>query len=163
MFYILYIPFILLVLKTHRVNILQNLFNEPLYLIELNEVIIRKIMSRKDKIRNNNLQVKAEKCESLDEGTFAFLKWMNCKSFIAAEDNYTQNPPLILKHINFPYVTQVKLFDRCLNSEILVDIVDGVPLCKRCITDDCSHIGFTICLKQLIDREGFETDEDILK
>jgi hypothetical protein len=120
-------------------------------------------MSRKDKIRNNNLQVKAEKCESLDEGTFAFLKWMNCKSFIAADDNYTQNPPLILKHINFPYVTQVKLFDRCLNSDILVDIVDGVPLCKRCITDDCSHIGFTICLKQLIDREGFETDEDILK
>ena len=120
-------------------------------------------MSRKDKIRNNNLQVKAEKCESLDEGTFAFLKWMNCKSFIAAGDNYTQNPPLILKHINFPYITQVKLFDRCLNSDILVDIVDGVPLCKRCITDDCSHIGFTICLKQLIDREGFETDEDILK
>lgn len=120
-------------------------------------------MSRKDKIRKNNLQVKAEKCESLDEGTFAFLKWMNCKSFIAADDNYTQNPPLILKHINFPYVTRVKLFDRCLNSDILVDIVDGVPLCKRCITDDCSHIGFTICLKQLIDREGFETDEDILK
>ncbi len=144
-------------------NILQNLFNEPLYLSELNEGLIGKIMSRKDKIRNNNLQVKAEKCESLDEGTFAFLKWMNCKSFIATDDNYTQKPPLILKHINFPYVTRVKLFDRCLNSDILVDIVDGVPLCKRCVTDDCSHIGFTICLKQFIDREGFETDEDILK
>lgn len=144
-------------------NVLHDLDNEPLYLSELNEGIIRKIMSRKDRIRNNKLQVKAEKCESLDEGTFAFLKWMNCKSFIAADDNNTQYPPLILKHINFPYVTRVKLFDRSLNSDILVDIVDGVPLCKRCITDDCSHIGFTICLKQLIDREGFETDEDILK
>jgi hypothetical protein len=44
-----------------------------------------------------------------------------------------------------------------------VDIVDGIPLCKSCITDDCSHIGFTICLKQLIDREGFESNEEILK
>jgi hypothetical protein len=44
-----------------------------------------------------------------------------------------------------------------------VDIVDGVPLCKNCVTDDCSHIGFTICLKQLIDREGLESNEDLLK
>ena len=120
-------------------------------------------MSNKDKIKLNNLQIKAEKCESLDEGTFAFLNWMNCKSFIGKNDNYKPNPPLILKHVNFPSVTLVKIFDRCLNSDIIVDIVDGVPLCKSCISDDCSHIGFTICLKQLIDREGFMSNEDLFR
>lgn len=120
-------------------------------------------MSKKDKIKLNNLQIKLPKCESLDEGTFAFLNWMNCKSFVGNDDNYKPNPPLILKHVNFPHVTLVKIFDRCLNSDIIVDIVDGVPLCKSCITDDCSHIGFTICLKQLIDREGTESNEELLK
>ena len=39
-------------------------------------------MSSKDKIKTNSLLLKkAMKCESLDEGTFAFLNWMNCKSF----------------------------------------------------------------------------------
>ncbi len=120
-------------------------------------------MSSKGKIKHEDLQLKkrAEKCESLDEGTFAFLNWMNCKSFL--NDEYERNPPLILKHINFPNATLVKIFDRYLNSDILVDIVEGVPLCKNCITDDCSHVGFTICLKQLLDREGFESMEDLLK
>ena len=36
-----------------------------------------------DTIKMKSLQdKKIEKCESLDEGTFAFLNWMNCKSFI---------------------------------------------------------------------------------
>ncbi len=120
-------------------------------------------MSKKGKIKLNNLQIKIPKCESLDEGTFAFLSWMNCKSFIRNDDDYKPNPPLILKHVNFPNVTLVRIFDRCLNSDIIVDIVDGVPLCKSCITDDCSHIGFTICIKQLIDREGTESNEELLK
>ncbi|MBA3750365.1 MAG: hypothetical protein H0X03_05640 [Nitrosopumilus sp.] len=120
-------------------------------------------MSKKDKIKINNLQIKADKCESLDEGTFAFLKWMNCKSFVKDDEDYNANPPLVLKHVNFPYNSLVKLFDRCLNTDIIVDIVEGIPLCKSCITDDCSHIGFTICLLQLIDREGFESNEDLLK
>ncbi len=120
-------------------------------------------MSKKDKIKINDLQMKTPKCESLDEGTFAFLNWMNCKSFLDKNGYYKKNSPLILKHVNFPNVTLVKLFDRFLNSDIIVDIVDGVPLCKSCITDDCSHIGFTVCLKQLIDREGYESNEDLLK
>lgn len=119
-------------------------------------------MSSKGKIKSNNLELKkVENCESLDEGTFAFLNWMNCKCFI--NDEYPKNPPIILKHINFPKISLIKIFDRFLNRDVLVDIVDGVPLCKNCITDDCSHVGFTICLKQLIDREGFNSMEDLLK
>jgi hypothetical protein len=119
-------------------------------------------MSNKDKIKINRQQLKkAEKCESLDEGTFAFLNWMNCKSFIG--ESYDNSPPLILKYINFPQVTVVKLFDSYLGREIFVDIIDCVPLCKNCITDDCSHVGFTICLLQLIEREGYESMDDIIK
>jgi hypothetical protein len=119
-------------------------------------------MSSKDKIKTNNLQLKkAEKCESLDEGTFAFLNWMNCKSFDS--EGYDQNPPLVLKYVDFPNIGLVRLFDRFLAQDIFVDIVDCVPLCKMCTTDDCSHVGFTICLLQLIEREGFESMDDILR
>lgn len=117
-------------------------------------------MSSKDKIKNNKLQLKkVERCESLDEGTFAFLNWMNSKSFIDGE--YEQTPPLILKNIDFPNITIVKLFDRYLNTEIKVDICNCVPICKNCICDDCSHVGFTICLLQLIDREGYKSMDDV--
>lgn len=119
-------------------------------------------MSSKDRIKTNNFQVKkAIKCESLDEGTFAFLNWMNYKSFDRA--GCEQDPPLVLKYVDFPKVGLVKLFDRFLGQDIFVDIVDCVPTCKTCITDDCSHVGFTICLLQLIEREGFESIDEVLK
>lgn len=119
-------------------------------------------MSSKDKIKTNSLQLKkAMKCESLDEGTFAFLNWMNCKSF--DNEGYERNAPLILKSVDFPKVGLVRLFDRFLGQDILVNIVDCVPTCKTCLADDCSHVGFTICLLQLIERQGFESMDDILK
>ena len=119
-------------------------------------------MSTKDKIKTNNLQLKkAMKCESLDEGTFAFLNWMNCKSFDG--EGYDQNPPLILKYVDFPKADLVKLYDGYLGKDIIVNVVDCIPTCKTCIEDDCSHIGFTICLLQLIEREGYESMDDILK
>ena len=74
-----------------------------------------------------------------------------------------QNPPLILKYVDFPKVDLVKLFDGFLGQDIIVNIVDCIPTCKTCIADDCSHIGFTICLLQLIEREGYESMDDILK
>ena len=80
-------------------------------------------MSSKDKIKTNSLQLKkAMKCESLDEGTFAFLNWMNCKSFDS--EGYEQNPPLTLKYVDFPKIGLVRLFDRFLGQDILVNIVD---------------------------------------
>ena len=119
-------------------------------------------MSRQDKVNSNKLRIKCTRCESLDDGTLAFLTWMNCKSFIG-DDDYKRNPPLILKHVNFPSKNLVKIFDKFLDSDVVVNIVDGVPICKYCLTDDCSHIGFSICLKQLIERECFESNEDLLK
>ena len=53
-------------------------------------------MSSKDKIKTNSLQLKkAMKCESLDEGTFAFLNWMNCKSFDS--EGYESEPSFNLE------------------------------------------------------------------
>ena len=68
------------------------------------------MMSDPDKIKlkmNSQQMKKVEKCESLDEGTFAFLNWMNCKSFLG--DDYELNPPMILKNIDLPKTTRAKL------------------------------------------------------
>lgn len=70
------------------------------------------MMSDPDKIKlkmNSQQMKKVEKCEGLDEGTFAFLNWMNCKSFIG--DDYELNPPMILKNIDLPKITRAKLYD----------------------------------------------------
>jgi hypothetical protein len=34
-------------------------------------------MSKKDKVKLNDLLIKTAKCKSPDEGTFTFLNWMN--------------------------------------------------------------------------------------
>jgi len=119
-------------------------------------------MSSEDKTNTNSLQIiKATQCESLDEGTFAFLKWMNCKTFDT--EGYEQNPPIVLKYVDFPNLGWIKLFDRFLRRDIFVNMVDCVPSCSACTAGDCTHVGFSICLLQLIEREGFESMDAILK
>ena len=114
-----------------------------------------------DKINTSSQQVKkSEKCESLDEGTFAFLNWMNRKSF---NEDFEINPPLILEHIDLPSSSLVKFYDRYLGIIVLVDIIDSIPRCQKCRSDDCSHVGFTICLLQLIEREGLSSMDEISK
>jgi hypothetical protein len=81
-------------------------------------------MPGKDKTDTNSLQKKrATKCKSMDEGTFAFLKWTNCMSF--ESEGYEKNPPLVLKYIDFPNLGWIKLFDRfwdmtCISSLLIV-------------------------------------------
>jgi hypothetical protein len=41
------------------------------------------------------------------------------------------------------------LYDTTLSSNIEVKFTGGVPYCNYCKSDDCAHVGFTICLKQL--------------
>ena len=67
-------------------------------------------MPGKDKTDTNSLQMKRDtKCESMDEGTFVFLNWMNCMSFDS--EGYEQNPRLVLKYIDFPNLSWIKLYD----------------------------------------------------
>jgi hypothetical protein len=38
-----------------------------------------------------------------------------------------------------------------LESEIDVEINEGVPFCRYCNLDDCSHVGFTVSLEQMLE------------
>jgi hypothetical protein len=92
---------------------------------------------------NDNKHGFHNKCESLDEGTFAFMHWMNSenKKSIASD-----NPIILLKFINDKHTI---LFDTDLHSEVDVQINEGVPYCKYCKLDDCSHVGFAVCVEEL--------------
>ena len=119
-------------------------------------------MSDPDKINLNAPPMnKVEKCESLDKGTFAFLTWMNCRSFVG--DDSEINPPLILGDIDLPKPTQVKIYDAYLGNGVTVNIIESVPQCKKCMSDKCSHVGFTICLLQLIEREGLSSMDELTR
>jgi hypothetical protein len=83
------------------------------------------------------------KCESLDEGTFAFMHWMNSdnkKSIIS------DNPIILLKFVNDKHTI---LYDTDLHVEVDVEINEGVPYCRHCKLDDCSHVGFAVCVEEL--------------
>jgi len=85
-------------------------------------------------------------CNSLDEGTTAFMQWLS------SEDKKSTNNPIILKKfVNNKYAI---LYDNNLADDVIVETHDGIPQCKSCHTDDCAHVGFTICIEQKYDREG---------
>ena len=109
---------------------------------------------------NNNKHRVHNKCETLDEGTFAFMHWLNSmdkKSLISG------NPIVLMKFVNDKHTI---LYDTGLQSEIYIEIDNGVPYCKHCKADDCSHVGFAICVEQFYgDRRESgreETVEDII-
>jgi hypothetical protein len=100
------------------------------------------------------------KCESLEEGTSAFMHWLN------SEDKKSlsgENPIVLLKFMND---RRTILYDTTLSTQLEVEINDGVPLCKYCKEDDCAHVGFAIEVEQLFGhRRGGGAEqriEDIL-
>jgi len=52
------------------------------------------------------------------------------------------------------------LYDKNLESEVNVEINKGVPFCRYCNLDDCSHVGFTISLEQMC--EDFSSNQELL-
>ena len=110
---------------------------------------------------NNNKHGFHNKCESLDEGTFAFMCWMNSEN---KKSITSDNPIVLLKFVNDKHTI---LYDTDLHSEVDVEINEGVPYCRYCKLDDCSHVGFAVCLEELYGhRRGRggkeETVDDIL-
>ena len=106
-------------------------------------------------------EIKVNKCETLDEGTIAFMHWLNSddKKSLAS----TSNPIVLLKFVNDVHTI---LYDTYLCAEIDVEINEGIPYCKYCKEDDCAHVGFAICIEQLYGhrRSGAEeTVEDIIE
>lgn len=89
-------------------------------------------------IRNNNL----------DEGVTTFGLWLN------AEDKKSLTTPIIMKE--FAEGRRVVLQDNLLQKEVIVIIVEGIPFCNECKSNDCAHVGFAICAEQLTNRSKIE-------
>lgn len=85
------------------------------------------------------------KCNTLDEGTMAFIRWLN-----STHKKSTIENPFVVK--NFQNDKCTMLWDSGLQAEVLVETKEGVPMCRYCNADDCAHVGFTICLEQLHGR-----------
>lgn len=109
---------------------------------------------------NDNKHGFHNKCESLDEGTFAFMCWINSDN---KKSITSDNPIVLLKFVNDKHTI---LYDTNLHSEVDVQIHKGVPYCKHCKSDDCSHVGFAVCIEQLYGhrrgRGKEETVDDII-
>ena len=82
-------------------------------------------------VRNNNV----------DEGIITFGLWLN------AEDKSSLVLPIIMKE--FTEDRKAVLHDNILQKDIIVDIVEGVPFCNQCRSNDCAHVGFAICAEQI--------------
>lgn len=85
------------------------------------------------------------KSNTLDEGTLAFIHWLNSK-----HKNSTIENPIIVKDFQNDKCTV--LWDSTISAEVHVETKEGVPICQYCKADDCAHVGFTICLEQLHGR-----------
>ena len=106
--------------------------------------------------RQHNKQGFHNKCESLDEGTFAFMHWMNSEN---KKSITSDNPIVLLKFVNDNHTT---LYDTDLHSEVDVQINEGVPYCRYCKLEDCSHVGFAVCVEQSYGhRRGSEREETV--
>ncbi|MFL6432841.1 MAG: hypothetical protein ACJ71O_03785 [Nitrososphaeraceae archaeon] len=114
------------------------------------------ISSGQHNSNNNKRGFHNNKCESLDEGTFAFMHWMNSEN---KKSITSDNPIVLLKFVNDKHTI---LYDTDLHSEVDVHINEGVPYCKYCKLDDCSHVGFAICIEELYGhRRGRGKEETI--
>jgi hypothetical protein len=85
------------------------------------------------------------KSNTLDEGTLAFIHWLN-----STHKSSTIENPITVK--DFVNDKRTVLWDNTIPAEVEVETKDGVPVCKYCKADDCAHVGFTICLEQLHGR-----------
>ena len=90
------------------------------------------------RIRNN----------SLDEGVITFGLWLN------AENKKSVAIPIMIKE--FAEGRRAVLQDNDLQKEVIVNIVEGIPFCNECRSNDCAHVGFVICAEQLTNRSKIE-------
>ena len=100
--------------------------------------------------RNNSRKVLATVVvnNNLDEGVVTFGLWLN------AENKKSLSIPIIMKE--FAEGRSAVLQDNLLQKEIIVNIVEGVPFCNECRSNDCAHVGFVICTEQMTNRSKIE-------
>ena len=99
--------------------------------------------------------MKIMKSNTLDEGTTAFMQWLNSKEKSSSNNNNS----VTLKHFaKGKYVVLVDSMSGNISREIMVEIKGGVPVCGYCKSEDCAHVGFTICVQQLYENRGIAYD-----
>jgi hypothetical protein len=85
---------------------------------------------------------------SLDEGVVTFGLWLN------AENKKSLAIPIMMKE--FTEGKRAVLQDNNLQKEVIVNIVEGIPFCNECRSNDCAHVGFAICAEQLTNKSKIE-------
>jgi hypothetical protein len=82
----------------------------------------------------------------------AFALWLGAK------DKDSPPMPIAVKQFTSGINNEIVVFlqDIILQKDIIVDIVDGVPFCKECRSNDCAHVGFAICAEQMNLRSKLE-------
>ena len=103
---------------------------------------------RRKSTANRNKPYLGNANNTLDEGVTTFGLWLN------AEDKKSPATPIILKE--FDEGKRVVLQDNVTQKDIIVNIVDGIPFCKGCASNDCAHVGFAICAEQLANKSKIE-------
>jgi hypothetical protein len=83
------------------------------------------------------------RCETIEDGTEAFMQWMGSSDKKSLKSD---NPLVLIKFVNDEHTV---LYDTALVKEVEVRLSSGIPYCNYCKSDDCAHVGFTICVEQL--------------
>jgi hypothetical protein len=110
---------------------------------------LKKNPHRSDEDQNSDLSEPPDenkhlnKCETIEDGTEAFMQWMGSADKKSLK---SENPIVLIKFINDLHTV---LYDTSLSKEVEVKLSSGIPYCNYCKSDDCAHVGFTICIEQL--------------
>jgi hypothetical protein len=87
---------------------------------------------------------------SIEEGISAFTLWLG------ANRNSSSMPITMKQFTHDTNKVAVSLQDNLLQKHIIVDIVEGIPFCNECKSNDCAHVGFAVCAEQLKLRSKLE-------
>jgi len=98
---------------------------------------------------------KLTRCDTIEDGTEAFMQWMGSPD---KKSLTCDNPIVLIRFINDVHAV---LYDTSLTKEVEVRLASGIPYCSYCKSDDCAHIGFTICVEQLVRHGHIGNDETI--
>jgi hypothetical protein len=101
--------------------------------------------------RKKSANVQLVKNNGVDDGVVAFGLWLNSRT----SGDESQQIPMSVK--KFVPDTLAILYDRMLQKDVSVELVDGVPTCRECAdSNDCAHVGFAVCLEQRCKSTGLD-------
>jgi hypothetical protein len=106
------------------------------------------LSGRRKTITNTRKASLSIRNNSLDEGVITFGLWLNGVD--------KKSPAIPIRMKEFTEGRRAVLQDNLLQKEVIVNIVEGIPFCNECRSDDCAHVGFAICAEQLTNRSKIE-------